>query len=239
MASLRTLLTAALILVPPLCPLAQAFARNRYQTEPRSTLDTVAQNDTSKLRVGCLRGYPAPRCRSFWITEFELAVPIAGTRTSPDDDALAAWRLGHMWNVGSRHALGAAASVEITGDPRFGILTRYRRWITSSTAIDFSPGVFTRRIDEWTSLRSSHREVGFTGQVGVAFKDVAGLTARIEWMRPQQYSVLDTRVGASPIAIWIGARLGAKPGILAGTIGPAALLGLLALLCAANGGCGD
>lgn len=180
------------------------------------TLAQPRQQADSAPREGCLRGWPLPGCRSFWITEFEWDRPL--TRT--EDPNMAVWRLGHMWNFAGASAVGGALTFELAG-PRYGVLARYRRWIGPSLGVDLSPGVFVK-----------HGQVGFTGQAALTFADAVGLTSRIDVSeRP-----LWPAGAARQVSWWVGAKLGAKPGILVGTIGPAALV-LGAIICFGVGAC--
>jgi len=200
-----------------------------------------------------------PRCRSYWITEFDLAIPVVGRNPQNDESWLAAWRFGHMWNVGRMSALGGAVGLHATPQGvRFDFLARYRRWITPNTAVDLSPGVFAREVGDYTWVQQTYVDsfgvpfgtywdatdyrtrtrIGFAGTASIVFGSGFGLNARIETAQRLSPSPSDASNPARPVSVWLGASFSGRPGILTGTIVPAATFIVALVAFATCGGCG-
>lgn len=76
-----------------------------------------------------------------------------------------------MRNSG-RHAFGIGVQWEIGTGDRVAVKPRYRRWLSSSVALDVAPGivVWDDRIANSATGAFSARSPGFTGHVGLSYK---------------------------------------------------------------------
>ncbi len=139
-----------------------------------------AQSDTTSrtpMHV-CWRGKPAPRCTSFWITEFGVDASTASTQTVLTEDFGAGnvyrnsvrdfesrlvWTVGPMFNTGPRTAIGGTLSLSPVNDgARVALEARRRSWRSDDLGLDVSAGVFRMPL-----LRP----------VGGAYRDGYGVTA--------------------------------------------------------------
>ena len=170
---------------------------------------------------GCLRGRPKPRCQSFWVTEFSVTPRMnANPSGGGGPNYYYTWDLGGMRNVGARTALGGAVFLGGEDDgARFGLTFRYRRWITSATALDLSPGVLVAGGDN----KRAPRFPGFTGAAGIMHRDLVGLAVRFE-------AVPDS-AGSVETAWYGGLRFGSYPGIVMSIVGPLIVLVALGNSC--------
>jgi hypothetical protein len=161
-----------------------------------------ADGPTQTPKALCFRGRPFPLCRSFLLTEFDLALTDGSTR----------WELGAMHNVGSRSALGG--SLLLRGEDRdssaFGVTARYRRWVSRVVALDLSSGIL---------VAGPGAAPGFAGHVGLGVGDLIGLSIEAETVAPDLE-------GGKRIRWFGGVRLGAHAGTIVGL-----LAGILAYGC--------
>jgi hypothetical protein len=169
----------------------------------------------------CFRGRPEPRCQSFWVTEFSITPRLnANPSGQGGPNYYFTWDLGLMRNTSARTALGGAVFLGGEDDgSRLGLTFRYRRWITSTTAFDLSPGVLVAGGDN----QRAPRFPGFTGTAGIMHRDLVGLAARFE--------VVPDSAGRVETAWYGGVRFGSYPGIVTSIVGP------LLVLLAVNNSC--
>jgi len=176
-------------------------------------------------RPFCFRGRPKPRCDSFWVTEFSVTPRMNGNPSGGGGpNYYYTWDVGAMKNAGARTALGGAAFLGGEDDGvRFGLTVRYRRWITSTTAFDLSPGVLVTGGDN----KRAPRFPAFTGMAGLMYRDLVGVTMRVEL-------VPDT-AGTVETAWYGGVRFASYPGIVMSIVGPLIVLAALGNSCSGLG----
>jgi hypothetical protein len=169
----------------------------------------------------CFRGRPEPRCRTFWVTEFSVTPRLnANPSGGGGPNYYYTWDLGAMRNAGARTALGGGVFLGGEDDGfRLGLAFRYRRWISSTTAFDVSPGVLVTGGDN----QRAPRFPGFTGAAGMMHRDLVGLAARFE--------VVPDSAGRVETAWYGGVRFGWYPGIVTSVVGPLVILLVLGNSC--------
>jgi hypothetical protein len=180
----------------------------------------VSDTGSSPSRA-CFRGRPEPRCRTFWVTEFSVTPRLSANPSGGGGpNYYYTWDLGAMRNSGARTALGGAVFLGGEDDGfRLALAFRYRRWITSSTTFDVSPGVLLAGGDN----QRAPRFPGFTGAAGIMHRDLVGLAARFEVVRDSAGSVETAWYG--------GVRFGSYPGIVMSIVGPVIVLVALGNSC--------
>lgn len=149
---------------------------------------------------GCFRGRPLPRCRSFWITEAEGGVRLAGPGAPGGElDARLGVELGWMRNLSRRTAIGGGVAVGWDGVEFVSLRPRYRRWLTPAVALDASPGV------RWTPGRVETVEA----RVALSWKDLAGV-----------WTEIDAGFGTGSAVRWTaGVKTGAQAGLASYVLG--------------------
>ena len=115
-----------------------------------------------------------------------------------------------MVNMNERFALGGSALYGTGGGQRIGLKARVDVWLTQSIALEVAPGILL-------GGESQLDYPGFTGHVGVSFRDVVGVTMQLE--------VLDRGPGQGVTTLYLGGKLGSEWGV-----GSAIVLILLGLL---------
>jgi hypothetical protein len=152
----------------------------------------------------CFRGRPVPNCRSFLVTEFDLAFTEGWAR----------WELGAMHNVGPRSAVGGSLLLRAANDSSaFGVKARFRRWLSRVVALDVSSGIL---------VAGPGTAPGFASHVGLGIGDLVGLSIEAETVPPD----FD---GGKRIRWFGGVRTGAHLGVIIG-----ALAGILAYGCSGS-----
>jgi hypothetical protein len=186
-------------------------------------LASVMAQEPGDGRSWCLRGGTPETCKAFWITEFGASLPLYVRRGG--GDPLFTWELGAMGSVSQRGALGAAAFVSAgkggsQGAPLVGVRARYRHWLVGSMTLDGAVGLYTR------PGRSGGLDV--TGQAALGLADWIAVTTQVDFFG-QSRCAISSGTGPAPTScpatesftdvIWyVGARLGAVPGIGAGIL---------------------
>ena len=109
----------------------------------------------------CWRGKPAPKCTTFWITEFGFDGVMSTSRrvvdygsgsryTARDFDSRLTWTVGPMFNTSSRRAIGGTLTMSPLGSGfRAAVEARHRWWSAEGSALDLSAGLV--RVDVPTS----------------------------------------------------------------------------------------
>jgi hypothetical protein len=148
----------------------------------------------------CFRGRPLPRCRSFWITEAEGGLRLAGPAAASGDlDARLGIELGWMRNLSPRTAIGGGLAAGWDGVEFLSLRPRYRRWLTPVLALDVSPGV------RWTPGRIETVEA----RVAVSWNDLAGV-----------WTEVDAGFGTGGAVRWLaGVKTGAQAGLVSYVLG--------------------
>jgi hypothetical protein len=139
----------------------------------------------------CWTRRPLTECRSWVVSEIGLEMNVgltSGARvnsyyTIPDFPSRPAFTLGHMFNRGDDHAIGWTAG--LAKDWRYGFVTtrletRYRKWYSTSRAIDLSAGVARKAIHD--SAQQRVHAVGITSSAGVS-NTYLGVDARVDLLR--------------------------------------------------------
>jgi hypothetical protein len=125
-----------------------------------------------------------------------------------------------MANVGARSAVGGAALGAISGGGgRLALKLRYRRWLTPSWALDVAPGVVVAAGSG--GQEADLRGPGFSGHVGLMWKDYAGLSLLYEAIPFRQAT---TSLTGTDAVFGVGGRLGSPVG---GIVGAATFIGLV------------
>ena len=172
----------------------------------------------------CMRGRPAPLCRSFAVTELGYSYRL-GLGASPDageqQDHYLNGDFGWMWNRSPRTAIGgtlfAGALVDFAFSMRVGAKARVRRWLGEGVGLDLSAGPVVG-----SASPSSGTVLGLTSHVGLTLEDRLVLLAGLD--------VLPDPTG--PDAVWsVGARLGSRPALWGGGLAMV-LLGAAAIALA-------
>jgi hypothetical protein len=206
-------------------------------------LPTVAigqtADDSEFDRFDCFRGRPAPRCRSFWLTEVGVYARVAGTgftsRITPEPSARhhlgthVTWEVGGMANRGTDRAVGATLLLGAGPNDgvRVGFKGRYRRWLGSSgAALDLSAGAL--RAEAMVPYpRSVAPALGLTGDVTLGWKELAAVTVRGDVLRTNDHRTV--------AAVYGGGRVGSYPAVVATAAGAV----VVAVLLVAVSGMGD
>lgn len=157
----------------------------------------------------CFRGGPAPRCRSFVVTEIgysmRLAAPSAQRHYLNGE-------LGWMTNRPGRASLGATlfagGLVDYAFQLRLGAKARYRRWLGANSALDAGAGPML--------FRDGSLRAGITSDLSWTWQDRITFLAQLE---------LAPSPTAPDLGWYVGARLGGKTAMWTGLIG-GALMGI-------------
>ena len=183
-------------------------------------------------RLRCWRGQPAPACATFVITEIGayrsmLSTSVAepsgsGSLNSNRSRAFtdrAAVEIGMMRNLGLSSALGATVSIGGDGHGlRIGARGRYRRWLSASgRSLDISSGIIAGSLPR-TSLTAI-----LSTDVALNLSDYGALVAGID---------LAHTSGQPRAALFGGARLGSKPGLI--TTGLAMIIAAIGVVALAS-----
>jgi hypothetical protein len=222
------------------CRLLQRLALLAAATGALPTTATGQAADDSEFdRFDCFRGRPAPRCRSFWLTEVGVYARVAGTgftsRITPEPSARhhlgthVTWEVGGMANRGTDRAVGATLllGAGLNDGVRVGFKGRYRRWLGSSGAtLDLSAGPLRTEV-QVPYPRSAAPALGLTGDVTLGWKELAAVTVRGEVLRTNDHRTV--------AAVYGGGRLGSYPALVTTAAGAV----VVAVLAAAVMGMGD
>jgi hypothetical protein len=192
--------------------LGGAFVVLIASPEAHAQRDTAATSGPSAGARGlCWRPRPAPRCRSFLVTEVGYEHPVITSRVGgfepdPDFGGRFVGAIGVMVNRGPSVAWGgllAGAAGDHPEDFSLRAEARYRKWIGPTRGIDLSAGVATKPVD--TPLREPVRAHGLTAAVGVE-RGFVRAEARIDALygggRPRGAALVGVRFGsyAAPVA---------------------------------------
>ena len=160
----------------------------------------------------CFRPRPLPACKSFFITEYSVGGTIgSGARAG---DLYFSGELGWMSNVAKRSAIGGSLQYYGLGDGnggmRHGFKSRYRRWLTETTSVDFAAGLL------WGERV---RAPGFTGHAAVNFGSL-GVGIQVEaftgYVFPSKRLIRPVDDPTSSGVDWyLMGRLGSKDGVVA------------------------
>jgi hypothetical protein len=195
-----------------LATLLMASAGLHAQVNAPASTD-AARDSVPSLR--CYRGQPAPACHTFVITELGYYPAIWSTSSSDpryvgdsstfrlkDFGTHGEFELGNMRNRGANSAVGATVVIGVAGHGmRYGAKVRYRRWLTrEGLSADLAAGVVSG------TFREFDRTAILTTDVALNFADYGALVSRFELAHAR---------GRTESAVYGGARLGSKPGLVA------------------------
>jgi hypothetical protein len=182
----------------------------------------AAEDPSHKSHALCWRGHPAPECRSFLITEFGLLARLDDYPYQSGASRLAiTFDAGWMKNISERDAVGLSGQV-LTSDPtqRIGVRGRYRRWLSRSTSVDLTPGVFVSGEDNLIDYDPPGFVMGASFNAG----DLVSVTVETEYARYKDYGDVLPQIPTTHSDVtW---RAGAKLGSGLGVLGAAALVGI-------------
>jgi hypothetical protein len=173
----------------------------------------------------CFRGKPLPECKTFWITEFGFSPRLDRHRLGRRNDQVFyyTWEAGLMRNVERQTAIGATLFFGADNDGhRYGLKSRYRRWLSNSVSLDLGAGVL---------LGGDHgfinRYPGLTSHVGLSLGDWLALTGHLEITRLEYRRF---KIKETDFAWYAGAKLGSYPGLIASVTAPIVYLLIRAAL---------
>lgn len=171
----------------------------------------------------CFRGSPAPKCKSFFITEVGIGHKI-GKLSFPNGGHFT-FEQGIMFNLNEQYALGAANYVvfdERYSDFRGGLKVRLCRWLDHGLSANVSTGLII-----WGDSYGE-RLPEFAGDVGLSYKDWIAFYVGLDYLRLMENDRLN---GAN----WhTGLRFGSYPGGV--LTGAAVVLGVVAGIASAIAG---
>ena len=172
-----------------------------------------------------LKSHPINETRSFLLTEFyvnrQFEHYTLPQRNDWERGAVFGWELGYMRNLDEHWAIGASVFLNGSDDrTQFGVKPRARYWLAKNTSVDFAVGPILKTFnDDYTSENgiASHIAINASNwlafTLGVEYSHVK--TARFHLGEGVIYSFSGNRTSISG-----GARIGAVPGIVVGTVGP-------------------
>ncbi len=187
-------------------------------------------------QLGCFRGRPLPACKSFWIFEMQLGVPVAQTsRTVQPAGHLAVdvtafpavfeWNIGHMSNVGDDWALGGLLTVGTgSGGPLTGFKARVRRWVGTNVSAEAEAGAL------WSNA-NAHRDdsgSGGTAALRLNVRDQGSLYLRWDVL-PLSEEIAGGDPGGTQHSLSIGVGTGSKTGLISTGAASIALVVLIAI----------
>jgi len=172
----------------------------------------LAQSDSAaSARIPphlCWRGKPAPKCSTFWITEFGVDVSTSSTRSvvsqdygggpvyryaQRDFESRFIWTVGPMFNTGPRTAIGGTLSFSPLGSGyRTALEARRRWWTAEGVALDLSAGGL--RMVPNTDF-PSRDEYGLTAGALVVGGDLINVNGRIDLLVTGRRPRFGTSVG--------------------------------------------
>ncbi len=199
---LQTNMSVIIQLLRCLLLLAVAVALGPTSAHAAQATDTVV----------CFRGQPMPRCDWFFITEFGVIARLAGSE--PDLPPLtsrqkvtAVWELGAMRNLTPSSAFGATLffANPDADESRAAVRLRYRRWLKSGFALHVAPGLLVEANDVASDFRFAPKLPGFSGQVGVTWRDRVTASTGIDVVKAGPQTIADwtmsVRAGAGAGAV--------------------------------------
>jgi len=161
----------------------------------------------------CFRSGRAPKCKSQAVTEFMIGARFKEVDPLAENLLVASSELGVLVNAGSRSAFGGTVLAGVNGGgTRLGLKGRYRHCLSETVALDVSPGILVAGTT--SSSLGNMSTPGFTGHVGVTWKDWAGLSVQYESVR------FDDGLGAeqTDASVVVGARMGSSAGIVSSVL---------------------
>ncbi|MGB5105707.1 MAG: hypothetical protein WBP42_03230 [Candidatus Zixiibacteriota bacterium] len=172
-----------------------------------------------------LKAHPINETKSFLLTEFYVNRQFEHynlpNRNDWETGAVVGWELGYMRNLNQHWAIGASAFFNGADDrAQLGIKPRVRYWLGKETSLDLAAGPVLFTLDD-----DSHSNIGIASHLGVNASSWLAFTIAMEYSHFKGTGFPYTRPERTPISvnrttISAGARVGAVPGIVVGTVGP-------------------
>lgn len=177
------------------------------------TLTLLLVSATSSDAQFCFRGRPTPDCSAYTLTEFAIVIHREFFYTVAENPFYISWELGVMANASSRSSVGGTllAGHDGGGD-RLGVKARYRHWIGPTIGLDIAPGIL---IAGSTSSGAEFVSPGFTGHIGLTWKDLFAATVQFEVVRFSGPLPPGETPGSEAI-VSVGVRLGSYVGTVSG-----------------------
>ncbi len=182
-----------------------------------------------------LKAHPITESRSFLLTEFYVNRQFEHYSNSRKGGwelgAVVGWELGYMRNINERWAVGASAFFNGSDDrSQFGIKPRARYWLGKNSSLDFAVGPILVTIDD-----NSYSNMGVASHIGVNANSWLAFTIGMEYshLRGGGYPYVwpgEIPASVDRVTISGGARIGAVPGIVVGTVGPLLITALIYVL---------
>ena len=128
----------------------------------------------------CFRGKPASNCCFFAVLESGFLTKSSASDQDkfpqdmyPQDKFPPEWVLtndfGLMMMLGSVHAIGASFFILSTDEcSRFGVRSRYRRWLSKDVSLDLTAGIIFGGDESW----GFHNDKGLISSVSIGIADL-------------------------------------------------------------------
>ena len=192
-----------------------------------------AQDSPARTERSCFRGRPLPACRSYWITESGYGIRLSSvdryTSSAPGGRFLPSVAVGGMRNLGRRVAVGGTVETGLLGGLYLAAKPRVRYWLSTSAALDVSPGFLLAR---------SENMPRFAPEVSLMFQDRIGIAAQSFLIPASEYQAGGSPITRQRLTTYLGLRFGSKLGVAGAVADAATLLGLVAVYLVACGrGC--
>ncbi len=189
---------------------------------------------------------PYPECKSFAVTDFQVLVrltapPYEQGRFYHFDTLETSWTrslrgklsfisdLGLMWNLNKRYAVGFShILVGNFGSDEDGFYggfkLRLRKWLTEKSSMEVSPGILL-----WgNNIGGLFKRPGWAASLDYRWKESMGVSLHAEYLRGNEWDYTGGESGEkgyadSDLGIYLGARTGSVPGLIANAAGLAGL----------------
>lgn len=213
-----------------LVAIAQGLAPTVLLPTPARAQSEASDDEPS---IGCFRGNPLPRCKSFWIFEMQGSLPIAETSrlvdtgyNGPEEtgtfDPVFEWNLGHMMNTSDEWAFGGVMTVGTgNSNPLTGLKARARRWMNPQVSVEAETGAM------WSDASGFHFNslLGGTAAVRLNIRDQGQFYLRWDVLSIPEERIdrSGTREYYDPGGVQHGVSVGASVGSVPSLVGTGAL----------------
>ena len=188
----------------------------------------ASEGDSARRAGVGSRGRPLPEVRSFVVTEVGGWWLLDEDAVSGGNDAAVACDVGWLRNLDERNALGGVVFSEVGGFARLGVKARYRRWLSRTLSVDFSPGlVLANKDDSGADLLLPMPVAALAFNAG----DIVALGVEVQRGRYEHWDVQANRFVEFWDTNWrVGARFGSTPGAIGAVLFTAAALTYLKVM---------
>ena len=182
----------------------------------------ASEGDSARRAGVGARGRPLPEVRSFVVTEVGGWWMLDEDPVSGGNHVAVACDVGWLRNLDERNALGGVVFSEVGGFARLGVKARYRRWLSRTLSVDFSPGlVLANKDDSSADLRLPMP----VAALGVNAGDIVALGVEVQRGRYEHWDVRANRFVEFWDMNWrVGARFGSTPGAIGAVLFTAAAM---------------